>query len=93
MGVALGRFFPHPDYRKIQAEVVMTFSSSQDHLHLTVVDTQSGFSLPAEGGTQILDASDEMGPEGIEVHVLGIASSLYEQLFPGRYAAYEASFN
>jgi hypothetical protein len=93
MGVASGRFFPQPAYEKIQAKVVAAFTSSQDHLGLVVIDTQTGSSLPAQGGAQILDASADVGPEGIEVQVLGIPYPLYEQLFPGRYAAYEASFS
>lgn len=93
MGVAIGRFFPQPGYKDIQAEVVAAFDSSQDHLRLSVVDTQSGSPLPAEFGTQILDASGEIGAEGMEIHVLGIEYPLYEQLFPGRYAEYEASFS
>ena len=70
MGVAIGRFLPLPAYEKIQAEVVAAFSLPQDHLELVVVDTEAGSSLPAQGGTQILDASDDLGPEGMEVHVL-----------------------
>lgn len=93
MGGAFGRFFPLPAYEKFQAKVVAAFNSPQDHLGLAVVDTQTGSSLPAQGGTQILDASADLGLEGLEVHVLGIAYPLYEQLFPGRHAAYKASFS
>ncbi len=93
MGVAFGRFCPQPEYERIQSAVVAAFSSSQDDLRLSVVDTKSGLPVPGEGGTKILDASGDIGPEGIEIHVLGIAYPLYEQLFPGRYAAYEASFS
>lgn len=93
MGVAIGRFFPQPEYETIRPAVAAAFSSSQDQLRLSVVDTETGLPLPAEGGAQILDASDDVGPEGMEIHVLGIGYPLYEQLFPGRYAAYEASFS
>ena len=93
MGVAIGRFSPLPTYGQIQSRVVAAFDSAQEHLNLTVVDTQSGLTVPAEAGVQILDASADLGPDGLEVHVLGIAYPLYEQLFPGRYAAYEASFS
>jgi hypothetical protein len=93
MGVAIGRFWPVPAYEMIQSKVVAAFDSPQDHFAFVVVDTETGSSLPAQGGTQILDASSDLGPEGIEIHVLGIEYPLYEQLFPGRYAAYEASFS
>jgi hypothetical protein len=92
MGVAIGRFFPQPEYERVKAAVVAAFDSSQDHLHLSIVDTESGSPLPAEGGIQVLDASDDIGPEAMQVHVLGIAYPLYEQLFPGRHAAYVAGF-
>jgi hypothetical protein len=93
MGVASGTFFAVPAYQQIKSKVIAAFESSQAHLGLVAVDTQSGQALPAQGGTQILDASNLLGPEGIEVHVCGIGYPLYEQLFPGRHAAYEASFN
>jgi hypothetical protein len=93
MGVAVGRFFPLPVYEKFQAKVVAAFNSCQDHLRLVVVDTETNLSLPAQGGTQILDLSAELGPKALEVHVLGIPYPLYEQLFPGRHAAYKASFS
>jgi hypothetical protein len=92
MGVAIGQFFPLPAYEQIQVMVVSAFESSQERLNLVVVDTQSGLSIPAQGGVQILDVSKELGPEGMEVHVLGIGYPLYEELFPGRHAKYEASF-
>jgi hypothetical protein len=89
MGVALGRFFPLPGYEAIQPRVVAARAGLQTHLALTV-RTADGHSIPAQGGVQINDCSAELGPEGIEVAVLGIGYPLYEELFPGRYAQYAA---
>ena len=44
--------------------------------------------LPAQGGLQIVDYSPELGSGGIELHVCGIGYPFYEELFPGRHAAY-----
>ena len=93
MSVAIGRFWSVPAYETIQSRVVAAFDLPQNDLAFVVVDTETGSSLPAQGGTQILDASGDLGPEGIEIHVLGIEYPLYEKRFPGRYAAYEASFS
>jgi hypothetical protein len=51
-----------------------------------------GEDIPAQGGVQINDYSAELGHEEIEIEVLGIGYPLYEELFPGRYATYEAGF-
>jgi len=93
MGLAIGRFFPSPAYQQIQPKVIAAIDSWQEHLSLTVLDTESGLPLPAQAGVQVIDASAQLGPEGMEVHVMGIGYPLYEQLFPGRHAAYVASFS
>jgi hypothetical protein len=92
MGVASGKFCPFPSYQEVQPSVIAARDGSQDHLGLTV-RTFDGQLLPAQGGVQILDYSKELGAEGIEVHVCGIGYPLYEELFPGRHAAYIASFS
>lgn len=92
MGVAIGKFFPLPSYQEAQPSVIAARDDSQDHLALTV-RTIDGQLLPAQGGVQIVDYSPELGAEGIELHVPGIGYPLYEELFPGRHAAYVDSFS
>ena len=92
MGVASGKFLPLPSYQEEQSSVIAARDGSQERLALTV-RTIDGQLLPAQGGVQILDYSTELGPEGIELHVCGIGYPLYEELFPGRHAAYVASFS
>jgi hypothetical protein len=92
MGVAFGRFSPLPAYEKVRQEIITTWGSTQEQLLLSVVDTLSGATLLAQGGVQIFDAVG-FEQEEMELQVAGIPYPLYEQLFPGRYAAYEASLN
>ena len=92
MGVAYGRFFPLPAYAKIQRAVIAAREGgSQADLSLEVRPS-GGETLPAQGGVSIRDFSAELGPEGLEVEVLGIGYPLYEELFPGHVAAYKARF-
>ena len=91
MGTVGGRFFPLPAYESIQPMIVAARDHSQAHLALTV-RTADGRLIPAQGGVQILDYSAELGADGIEVHVYGIGYPLYEELFPGRHAAYVEGF-
>lgn len=91
MGVASGRFLPLPAYEAMQPLVVAARNGLQTHLVLTV-RTMDGQDIPAQGGVQINDYSAELGPEDIEVSVLGIGYPLYEELFPGRHAEYVAGF-
>jgi len=56
------------------------------------VRTADGEDIPAQGGVQINDYSSELGPEDIEVEVLGIGYPLYEELFAGRHATYASGF-
>lgn len=87
MGTSVGRFLPLPSYQEVQPLLVAARLTSQDHLALTVQTTD------AQGGTQIVDFSSELGSEGIELHVCGVGYPLYEELFPGRHAAYVASLS
>jgi hypothetical protein len=79
MGVAAGRFLP---LQAIQPIVVAARNNSQTHLGL-IVRTADGHAIQAHG-VQINDYSAELGPDDIEVAVLGIGHPLYEELFPGR---------
>ena len=87
MGVAGGRFFPLPAYEAIRPLLLAARNTIQAHLALSV-RTADGHAIPAEGGVQINDYSTELGPESIEIEVLGIGYLLYEKLFPGRHEAY-----
>jgi hypothetical protein len=89
MGVAEGKFLPSPAYARIQPAVLAARESSQAQLSLTV-RLIGGQVLPAQGGVHILDYSDELGADGLEVSVLGIGYPLYEELFPEHVAAYRA---
>jgi hypothetical protein len=91
MGCASGRLYPLPLYAAIQPMIIAARNKSQVHLALTV-QTTGGDAIPAQGGVAITDYSAELGPEGIEVEVLGIGYPLYEELFPGRHAAYVEHF-
>jgi hypothetical protein len=91
MGVAEGRFMPSPAYATIQAQVIAARERTQDHLSLSA--RFAGRDLPAEGGVHILDYSAELGTAGLQVSLLGIGYSLYEQLFPEHVAAYKAKFS
>ncbi len=91
MGCASGRLFTLPSYAAIQPMIIAARNKSQVHLALTV-QTAEGDAIPAQGGVAVTDYSAELGPEGIEVDVLGIRYPLYEELFPGRHAAYVEYF-
>jgi hypothetical protein len=78
MGVALGRFHPSERYSPPHASIK--------------VRTPDGLEMEATGGVCILDGSDVLGPEAIEVSVLGIVSPAYDALFPEHVAAYQAQF-
>jgi hypothetical protein len=91
MGGAFGRFFPLPAYDTIRSKAVAARDATQEHLELELVD-DAGSSVPAQGGVQIVDYVDEIGPTGIEVHVLGIPYPRYAELFPGHVRAYELQF-
>ncbi|MGB9030603.1 MAG: hypothetical protein WCC27_10830 [Acidobacteriaceae bacterium] len=90
MGCASGRLFPLPTYAAMQSMIVAARNAPQTHLSLAV-RTVDGHTIPAHG-VAITDYSAELGPDGIEVDVLGIGYPLYEELFPGRHAAYVEYF-
>lgn len=86
MGVVFGRFMPTSEYNRS-----VVANSDQNQVVLSV-RTSSGMVLEASGGVHITDHSAELGPEGIEVSVLGIPHPTYETLFPRHVAAYERQF-
>jgi hypothetical protein len=87
MGVASGRFWPLPAFDGIRSKCIAAREGCQDHLALSI-RLPNGLPLPAEHGVSILDYSSELGPDGLEVHAVGIAYPLYEALFPEHVAAY-----
>ena len=91
MGVAFGRFYPEPAYAVVQERVLATSGASPDDLELRV-RTVDGKTLKSSGGVCLVDYSIDVGEEGIEVSVLGIEDPPYDDLFPGRYQAYEDQF-
>jgi hypothetical protein len=80
MGCAGGRLVPTDAYLSIQQLVIAARDSGQEHLELQVRDCH-GVQVPAQGGVHILDYSNELGRDGLEVEVLGIGYPLYAQLF------------
>ncbi len=91
VNVAFGRFVPLPAYVNVQKAVVESAGGSQDHLFLSVRLT-NGSPLPGGGTIHLEDHSFELGPEGLELSVLGIAYPIYEELFPAHVAAYARQF-
>lgn len=91
MGVVSGKFRPVADYERVQHAVVAARESSQSGLGLSV-RTSVDVAIQAAGGVHILDCSDELVPEEIEITVLCLDSVLYEELFPHHLAAYDARF-
>ena len=92
MGVAGGQFVPSTNYALVRPACVAARESSQSHIGLSV-RLAGGESVPAQGGVQIFDYSEELGESGVEVHVNGIPHPLYERLFPELVAAYAKQFS
>jgi hypothetical protein len=81
MGVASGRFLPNEEYR-IGIDV-------ENDLR---VRPEGGEFLSPEGGVVITNYSADLGPDGIEVAVLGLDAETYQSLFPQHVRAYESQF-
>jgi len=80
MGCAYGKFVPTAAYRAIQQHCVQHREKWEPIPGLTV--EASGVTLECSGGFQIVDYSAEMGSEGIQLHLLGITTPKYAELFP-----------
>ncbi|OLY77054.1 hypothetical protein AU074_04300 [Pseudomonas sp. ATCC PTA-122608] len=85
MGVAFGRFEPVDGYRLIQNEC-RTNHRDQSALGLSV-QTETGQVIQC-AGVSILDYSEALLPDLIEVNVLGISHPPYGELFPEQVARY-----
>lgn len=81
MGVAFGDFYPTNDYTSIQ-RVCSSNHRDQSDLNLKA-QTETGIAIPC-AGVAILDYSQEVSAECIEVHVLGIPHPIYDELFADR---------
>jgi hypothetical protein len=92
MGVAFGLFVPSPGYSSIEAVCKSATVSSKVHIELSAREI-GGQTIPSSGGVCVFDYSDELGPSGREVSVLGIPGPLYQQLFPDHVAAYDEQFD
>ena len=82
MGCACGTFVPMPAYSAIREHCIQHFERWEDVPGLTVEDEQ-GRILQCAGGFQIVDSSRLLGKEVIQLHLLGITTPLYRDLFPG----------
>jgi hypothetical protein len=93
MGCAEGVFIIEEAFLDFRASVA---PQSEDD---PAINRWVGLSVRAEGGVEVkcLDAVlleyDFGDHKELRIDVLGISSPRYEELFPGRYATYEASFN
>lgn len=91
MGVAFGRFVPSDEYRNIQALVIACREQTQEHFEFSVFQP-NGALLP-NIGINIQDFSPELGPEEIEMAIMGIPYPLYQELFPSHVEWYEKQFS
>lgn len=91
MGVASGKMIPSEDYLGLQSRIVASQDSGHEGLNLTV-RIVGGEMIQSRAGVHITDYSKDLGPEGIEVSVLGVVVPPYASLFPEHLAAYERQF-
>jgi hypothetical protein len=81
MGCAYGKFVPTPAYGAIQQHCIRCREKWEPVPGLSVEEAR-GTPLECDGGFQIVDFSPELGSEGIELHLLGITTPPYADLFP-----------
>jgi hypothetical protein len=84
MGAAFGVFVPNQDYARIQPHC----REMQGGKGFSNLSVQIGGKKIECLSVDIVDFSHDLGPNGIEVHAVGIPYPLYEELFPGRHADY-----
>ena len=89
MGVAFGRFIPADGYQTIRKQCI---ESHADQTALKLIVKTPNKEVIICAGVSILDYSDQMGEELIQLNVLGISDPSYEQLFPEHVARYEQQF-
>lgn len=93
MGVAFGRFLPAPGYAAVQAAVVAAQGGPLPEELLLSIRDGNGAILESCGGVHIVDHSSELGPEGLEVSILGVPYPSYEVVFREHVSAYEQQLN
>src|SRR5437899_830307 len=81
MGCAYGKFVPTSAYGAIQKHCIQHREKWVPVPGLTVEES-TGIQLECNGGFQIVDYSPELGSEAIELHLLGITTPPYQELFP-----------
>ena len=81
MGCAYGKFVPTPAYSAIQQHCIRCREKWEPVSGLRVEESR-GIALECNGGFQIVDFSPELGREGIELHLLGISTPPYAEIFP-----------
>ena len=92
MSVAFGRFLQAPAYIAIQPIVVAAATGPlPEELRLSVRDA-NGSVVEATGGVHIVDCSPELGPDAIEVSILGVLYPKCEELFSEHVATYKSQF-
>jgi hypothetical protein len=84
MGVAHGRLYPSDLYQASR--------HAGANANLRVRPSGSDEFLQPAAGVFVEDLSADLGPEGIEVSVLGLDAEIYERLFPHHVRAYENQF-
>ncbi|MGJ8532427.1 MAG: hypothetical protein ACSHYC_09630 [Alphaproteobacteria bacterium] len=93
MGCAEGRFFPNEKFEEFQSRVLPELDDDPQ------LRRWIGLSVSTDGGVQIecigvaLFELDFGNYKELRVDAIGIGYPLYEELFPGRHAAYAASFD
>ncbi len=91
MGVAFGAMVPMGQYQKYQDIFEARDFEKIESLDLRVI-AENGKPLEPCAGIGIEDISKEAGETCIELSVLGLDSSIYEEYFVHHVAAYEAQF-
>lgn len=91
MGVASGHLEPSDEYLNIQALVIAGREATQEQFEFSV--RQPNGDLLPNIGINIQDYSSELGPEEIEISVVGIPYPLYEELFPSHVESYKNQYS
>ena len=92
MGVAFGAFLPIAAYARVQEAIVQREGKAREGIDLVARVAATGEVIECQAGVHITDHSAELGPEGLEVTVLGVGYPLYAELFPQHVDAYENQF-
>lgn len=89
MGVAFGEFIPAEGYQSIRRQCI---ENHTDQSELSLMVKTSDNEEVTCAGVAILDYSELIDENFIQLNVLGISDPLYEQLFPNHVASYKEQF-